>query len=191
VACSEGRKLGVYRVSSSGMTVGRCAACRGLRPGHLVRSSIFALVQSSHRYGRNQTARGIPFRLEEKRFSSVMRILVVDDELAIGKLISSMLAILGHEAILADNGLEAVNRFASGRRIDLVITDLNMPVMDGYEAIRQIRKLDPNAMIVSMSAAASGPPADTIFLEKPFTLAALRSTLDLAVASVGRLSKAG
>jgi CheY-like chemotaxis protein len=121
-----------------------------------------------------------------------MKILVVDDEPAICKLMSNMLAILGHESILAGNGLEAVDRFSSDRqRIDLVITDLNMPMMDGYEAIRQIRKINPNSMIVSMSAIASNPPSDTTFLEKPFTLATLRSSLDLIVAGGDRRSKAG
>jgi CheY-like chemotaxis protein len=44
-----------------------------------------------------------------------------------------MLTILGHESILAGNGLEAVDRFSLDREcIDLVITDLNMPIMDGY-----------------------------------------------------------
>jgi CheY-like chemotaxis protein len=115
-----------------------------------------------------------------------MKIRVVNDEHASCKLISNMLAILGHESITAGNGLEAVDRFSSDRhRIDLVITDLNMPIMDGYEAIRQIRKISLNSTIVSMSAAASNPPRDTTFLEKPFTLATLRSSLDLAVAGAG------
>jgi len=44
-----------------------------------------------------------------------------------------MLTILGHESILAGNGLEAVDRFSLDREcIDLVITDLNMTIMDGY-----------------------------------------------------------
>jgi len=121
-----------------------------------------------------------------------MKILVVDDERAIRKLMANMLAILGHESILAGNGLEAVDRFSSDRQqIDLVITDLNMPIMDGYEAIREIRKISPNSMIVSMSAVTSNPPRDTTFLEKPFTLTALRSSLDLAVAGSERQSKVG
>jgi CheY-like chemotaxis protein len=121
-----------------------------------------------------------------------MKILVVDDESAICNLISNMLAILGHEAVLAANGTEAVHRFSSdSRRIDLVLTDLNMPVMDGYELIRRIRELNPDAAIVAMSAAALNRPLDTTFLEKPFTFAALRSSLDLALAGAERLSKAG
>jgi hypothetical protein len=53
-------------------------------------------------------------------------------------LISNMLAILGHETILASNGLEAV--------------DASLPTVN--EEIQQIRNLDPNAIVVSMSAAA-------------------------------------
>jgi CheY-like chemotaxis protein len=81
--------------------------------------------------------------------------------------------------------------FSSDRqRIDLVITDLNMPLMDGYQTVRQIRKIDPNACIISMSAnCAAEPPFDTPFLEKPFTFATLR--LSLAMARGERLRKAG
>lgn len=94
-----------------------------------------------------------------------MRILVVDDEGGIRILISDMLSILGHETILAKNGLEAVQRFSAGAgEIDLVITDLMMPVMDGYQAIRLIRKISPNVKIVSMSGySRSSRPAGTTF----------------------------
>ncbi len=122
-----------------------------------------------------------------------MRILVVDDERGIRKLISVMLSILGHETVLAENGLEAVRRFSAGaREIDLVITDLVMPVMDGPEAIRQIRKISPNVKVVSMSGySGSTLPPGTTFLEKPFTLASLRLALSRSVSGGGRLAKAG
>lgn len=121
-----------------------------------------------------------------------MRVLVVDDDCGIRKLLSVMLGMLGHETTLANNGLEAVNRFVSDRRrFDMVITDLNMPVMNGYETVREIRRISPNARIVSMSANwdADHPP-DTVFLEKPFTLTTLELCLDLA-AGGGQLRKAG
>ena len=120
-----------------------------------------------------------------------MTVLVVDDDSGVRNLMSIMLANLGHECVLAENGREAVRRFSSERqRIDLVITDLNMPVMDGYETVRQIHKISPDARIVAMSAnCAAQPPTDTPFLEKPFTFATLR--LCLALASGERLRKAG
>jgi CheY-like chemotaxis protein len=122
-----------------------------------------------------------------------MRVLVVDDDCGIRKLISVMLDMLGHEPILAENGLEAVRRFASdGRRFDLVITDLNMPVMNGYETIREIRRISPNARIVLMSAnCGADRPPDTPFLEKPFNLMNLDLCLHLASGCGEQLRKAG
>jgi len=124
-------------------------------------------------------------------FACTMRVLIVDDDSSVRNLMSIMLARLGHECIVAENGLEAVKCFSSDRqRIDLVITDLNMPLMDGYETVCQIRKIDPDARIISMSAnCAAEPPCDTPFLEKPFTFKTLR--LCLALARGERLRKAG
>jgi CheY-like chemotaxis protein len=113
-----------------------------------------------------------------------MKVLVVDDDKGVRNLMSIMLANLGHECVVAANGLEAVTRFAADRHgFHLIITDLNMPLMDGYEAIREIRRLEPGARIVSMSAnCTADPPSDTPFLEKPFTFAALQICLALAMA---------
>lgn len=68
------------------------------------------------------------------------RILVVDDEERMRKLITAYLVKEGYEIMEAENGAQAVSLFKS-HSIQLVILDVMMPVMDGYTACREIRKL--------------------------------------------------
>lgn len=69
-------------------------------------------------------------------------ILLVDDSMPIRKLIALQLKSKGYEIVQAINGIEALEILAS-RRVDLIITDLNMPKMDGLELIGQLKK-DPD-----------------------------------------------
>lgn len=71
---------------------------------------------------------------------SPLRVLVVDDTLANRMMFSVLLKKLGHSVIEAENGQEALEKYKNYRP-DLVLMDLMMPVMDGYEAITQIRLL--------------------------------------------------
>jgi two-component system KDP operon response regulator KdpE len=68
----------------------------------------------------------------------VSRILVVDDEAAIRKVVRDALERAGNEVETAVDGEEAVTLF-DGAPFDLVVTDLNMPTMDGLEVVRHIR----------------------------------------------------
>jgi two-component system sensor histidine kinase/response regulator len=70
------------------------------------------------------------------------RILVVDDQPANIQIIGAMLGALGHEIVPAADGLTALKRMAM-RAPDLILLDLLMPGMDGFEVCRQI-KADPN-----------------------------------------------
>jgi len=54
-----------------------------------------------------------------------------------------LLKTFGHEAVLVDNGREAVELFSS-QDFDLILMDLHMPEMDGYETTREIRKSETN-----------------------------------------------
>lgn len=67
-----------------------------------------------------------------------LHILVAEDTPANQLVIRLMLQGRGHTVTLADNGLEAVNAFGS-ERFDVVFLDIQMPIMDGYEAAKQIR----------------------------------------------------
>jgi diguanylate cyclase (GGDEF)-like protein len=67
-----------------------------------------------------------------------MKILLVDDTPAELKIISSYLRKMGHELISCTNGEEAVECYQNNT-VDLVLLDIVMPVMDGYEAARRIR----------------------------------------------------
>lgn len=80
------------------------------------------------------------------------RMLVVDDTKFMRKMLSDILVQSGYEVIgEADNGKQAVELFRE-LRPDVVIMDITMPEMDGIEAIREIRRVDPQSVILVCSA---------------------------------------
>ncbi len=67
--------------------------------------------------------------------------MLVDDSTTILLSISSILSKAGYSVEKAPNAEEALKKFNSGIKIDLLITDLNMPGMNGIELIKEVRKL--------------------------------------------------
>ncbi|WP_305074154.1 response regulator [Propionivibrio sp.] len=68
-------------------------------------------------------------------------IMLVDDSTTILLSISSILSKAGYSVEKAPNAEEALKKFNNGTKIDLLITDLNMPGMNGIELIKEVRKL--------------------------------------------------
>ena len=65
-------------------------------------------------------------------------VLIVDDSVSIRQVVTFTLRQAGFTVLDASNGQEALTRL-SGQRVDLIVTDLNMPVMDGITFIRNVR----------------------------------------------------
>jgi CheY-like chemotaxis protein len=68
-------------------------------------------------------------------------VLLVDDSRSVAAVIGARLAAMGHELIVAADGAEALERFRDSKP-DLVLMDIEMPVMNGFEAAQQIRALE-------------------------------------------------
>lgn len=71
-----------------------------------------------------------------------MKIMIVDDCLTTRKLLGHYLKSRGYSVVFAENGLDALEKL-SADRVNLIMTDLNMPYMDGMELIKTL-KTDPN-----------------------------------------------
>lgn len=69
------------------------------------------------------------------------RILVAEDEIHLRRLISSVLESSGYSVDTVANGSEAWDRLRQDPDIDLVVTDLHMPGVDGFELLRRVRGL--------------------------------------------------
>ncbi|MEX2264040.1 MAG: response regulator [Bryobacteraceae bacterium] len=79
-------------------------------------------------------------------------ILVVDDEPMVRNAVKSMLERYGYEAVLAENGQEAVDLFrVLAEKISVVLLDMTMPVMGGEEALRQLKLIRPDVPVILSS----------------------------------------
>jgi two-component system, chemotaxis family, chemotaxis protein CheY len=83
------------------------------------------------------------------------KVLLVDDEAHIRKFVGLLVKQLGNPTIIeACNGQEAVAKYAS-EQPDLVLMDVNMPLLDGIGALRQIRAEDPEAVVILLTSLSS------------------------------------
>jgi two-component system chemotaxis response regulator CheY len=115
------------------------------------------------------------------------RILVVDDSNLIRQFVARELTADGHTVLEACHGLEALEIARDDEGIDLVITDLNMPIMGGLDLVRELRRLPhlSSTRLCFLTTEASGSMrrlgleagADA-WMEKPFRMSQLRETIE-------------
>ncbi|WP_395748760.1 PAS domain S-box protein [Prosthecobacter sp.] len=112
-------------------------------------------------------------------------VLVVDDEPAITSAARSVLEANGYRVLLAGDGIEAIEMFAKNmREIDVVLTDVMMPVMDGVLFVRTLRKLSTEVPVIGSTGVAEKAQMDQMHalhvehvLCKPYNAATLLRTI--------------
>ena|SRR5215469_7094332 len=105
-------------------------------------------------------------------------VLVVDDEVMIVNIARIALEGEGHFVLTAQNGEEALDlsrKFPSS--IHLLVTDVQMPKMDGLELRERFTVERPGVKVLLMSGKVDAPVDDCPFLRKPFHIAALKETV--------------
>ena len=111
-------------------------------------------------------------------------ILAVDDELGVLALVRRCLDDERVTLFEATSGKDALKQIPKGPSLDLLITDLRMPEMEGDELARQVRALDPNLRVLYLTSHADRlfgvkPQlwAEEAYLDKPFTREGLREAV--------------
>jgi len=99
-------------------------------------------------------------------------VLVVDDEPDVLEILAAMLEDLGCEVVTAKGPQEALARLAADPRIDLLFTDIEMPVMDGYELAEKAKHVRSGLRVIVTSGRAQDR-TDLPMVHKPFGTEAL------------------
>ncbi len=113
------------------------------------------------------------------------RILLVEDDPDIREFTSSALELLGYQVYQAADGLEAWQKIQEGLKVDLIISDLIMPQMDGKELLEKVKEIAPETKFILISGYTKDylegytlPPGVT-FLQKPYSVKALSQEIRL------------
>ncbi len=121
-----------------------------------------------------------------RNLSQSKTILIADDEPLIRDMCGEFLNLLGHQGLFAKDGIEATELYAKNwKRIDLVILDMVMPVMNGKEAFHKMKQLNP-AVKVIMSSGFTAESSSTELISngvlkvmrKPFKLSELKRSIE-------------
>ncbi len=118
-----------------------------------------------------------PVMIPERALAEKKKILIADDEECIRDMLTELLQGQGFEVIQAEDGEVACQQFATHQKeIRLVTLDIDMPRLDGYQAYRRIRQLDPEVRILFISGAIRFPRQqidDADWMDKPFPIDSL------------------
>jgi two-component system autoinducer 1 sensor kinase/phosphatase LuxN len=119
------------------------------------------------------------------------RILVIEDDHVFRDLVRIYLRQIGYDVLTASNGKEGVEVFRScPDLVDLVLTDLRMPVMTGNDAVRQIWHTRPDAKVICMTGSREDLHLTGIpVLTKPFSLKELRRSISHLIAPANDLGR--
>lgn len=119
---------------------------------------------------------------------STATILLVDDDDATRETASMILEVLGFDVLAAPSGPAALQLARDADRVDLLLTDVRMPGMNGVELAKELSERFPSTPVLFMSGYASGAmrdgnlPEGAAFLAKPFTIDDLESCVREALA---------
>jgi DNA-binding NtrC family response regulator len=98
------------------------------------------------------------------------RILLVDDELQIRDMLRNLIIRNGYEVITAANGQEALEKFKEHPEvIDLLVTDIIMPGMDGVTSFKEMQKISPTLKVIFMTGFVDNLPPYAHIILKPFS----------------------
>jgi two-component system, cell cycle response regulator CpdR len=118
------------------------------------------------RYSANSRQRRVPLEVDRLRFKGsfdgrldgevtlASTVLVVDDEPLVLDITASMLEELGCEVMTAANGIDALTMLTGNCGIEILITDINMPGMDGYELAERAQKEREGLKVIVLSGGA-------------------------------------
>lgn len=111
------------------------------------------------------------------------QVLVVDDNKAVQDVLSRMIALLGYDVTVAGNGLEGGTLFVTGS-YDLVVTDVQMPLMNGWELSRIVKERSPKTPVIVVTGLPEGShgekPEETCVdavIPKPFRVEEFERTV--------------
>jgi two-component system, cell cycle response regulator CpdR len=103
-------------------------------------------------------------------------VLVVDDDPDVLEVVAAMLEDLGCNVVTAESGRAALDMLQQNQRIAILITDINMPGMDGHELAERAKKITPELQVLQLSGRErrrDGFP----MIRKPFTEEELANTM--------------
>jgi CheY-like chemotaxis protein len=124
-----------------------------------------------------------------------VRVLVVEDEPTVRNIVRRMLELSGHQVVLAEDGVEGVERFEeSPESFDLAVLDLTMPRMNGIETMRALRQIRPDLPVLMTSGHAEEDSVQKViresdiaaFIQKPYRYGELMGKIRQLMARAGK-----
>lgn len=113
-----------------------------------------------------------------------MRVLLVEDDSRVRALGALALRYAGHTVVTAGGPLEALDIIRADREIGVVVTDIVMPEMNGFELADELQQVAPSVRVVFMSGFTSDSFRQSVgvpFVSKPFTPASLAAGVEQAL----------